>query len=708
MSNLIELQKKYILDLLDAVETTHNIKFLVIDAFTDALFEYIFESRNELLSHVTSVDKIDARSRKGQPSVDVIYLLQPTKFNINCIEADFSNRPSKYKRAHIRFLPGMEQHILQFFHSKHYIKQYLASISEAKIAFLPRESKFFQTLDIDKPLQIFFNKNCNDLIEKNIKRTIQSLLNICIVTGEYPIIRYSEASEEEKLLTPSSRLAEKLAKEFQMVLDSYVRDNEDFPPPSKRPRSIMIITDRLLDPLSPILHDFSYQAMAYDISNRINPRSDIYTYNAENELGEIEEKTSRLCGIQDPDWIDLRHQHIVDANEFLQGRIKELIAKNPLLVDRSNVKTANDLVKVVVHLKDFDEERRRIILHKTLIDECLEANHSRKLATLAEVEQNLAGFGLDIDGEKVKHITESLLHILTLKECEITDKIRAILIYALYRGGLIESDFIKLLAFIGINQDDDYFTHFMTLFKNYHHLGFKLVKEKSKSKPFKKGWYHDSIVKDSSIYTTSRFIPSVANIVSKLIANPLLISEDDFPYVKDKPIELLDEEEREAAGVSANAFSSASLRSSRHKASWRKNTSNLQDNIERQRLFYYVLGGITYSEIRVAYEQSNLKNKDVFIGSDGITTPLSYITSIEFIDKPRELLNLKDDQRQKERAPEFLTESLAPVATPVSHVHVRSHNEPLKPKIIEPVVQQPEKEKKFKKFKKFLRTSKDK
>lgn len=81
-----------------------------------------------------------------------------------------------------------------------------------------------------------------------------------------------------------------------------------------------------------------------------------------------------MVDLYDPDWIDLKHQHIMDANEYIQGRIKELIAKNPLLVDRSNVKNTTDLLSVVAHLKDFDEERRRLILHKTLVDECLGEN----------------------------------------------------------------------------------------------------------------------------------------------------------------------------------------------------------------------------------------------------------------------------------------------------------------------------------------------
>ncbi|CCC68418.1 hypothetical protein NCAS_0B03340 [Naumovozyma castellii] len=568
---------------------------------------------------------------------------------MNCMDADFSSRPPKYKQAHIRFFPGLEKYLLDYLHTRRYLKQYIGSLTEVKLSFIPKEKQFFQTLDIDKPLQIFFNRSCVDLINKNIHRTIESLLNLCIVTGEYPIIRYSAPSAELAALTPPTKLATKLAQEFQLALDAYARANESFPPPSDRPRAVMIITDRTLDLFSPILHDFNYQAMSYDVIPDIETRTDIYHYSAENELGEKEEKTSKLLDICDPDWIELKHQHIVDANEYLSGKIKEMIAKNPLLVDRANVKNTTDLLSVVAHLKDFDEERRRLILHRTLIDSCLEVNQERKLAELAEVEQDLAGFGLDIDGEKVKHITDSLLRILLSKEAIVTDKIRYIMAYALYRGGIIETDFIKLLAFIGVDTQHEYFPHFMLLFRNYELIGFKLIKEEPRNKPFKKEWFHDTIVKDSSIYTTSRFVPAAGNILSKVIANPLLLTEESFPYVKDKPIELLDEEEREMAGSNASAYNSASLRNPRHKASWTKHGNGTKANTPRQRFFYYVLGGITYPEIRAAYDQSNLKNRDVFIGSDGIITPLAFMRSVEFLTRPRETLQLMDDQKEKKR-----------------------------------------------------------
>lgn len=673
MSDLIELQRANLLSLLGEIETPHNVKFLVIDSEVERFLSFLFVNPGDLLRHVTAVDRIDSPHRKGQPSVEVIYLLKPNKYNINCIDVDFRLRPPKYRRSHVRFLPGTGPEMVDYFKSKRYIPQYLATIKEVELSFIPKETQFFLTMDIDRPLQLFFNKQCINLIDRTIKRTIHSLLNLCIVTGEYPIIRYSQPQTNEEKLTPATLLAKRIAFEFQTTLDNYAREHQEYPPPSQRPRAVCLITDRCLDLFSPVLHDFTYRSMVYDLVSEVDPSTDIYHYTAENEKGEQEEKSSKLLDLLDPDWQELKNQHIVDANEYLSGRIKEMIAKNPLLVDRSNVKTTTDLLSVVAHLKDFDEERRRIILHKTLIEACLQANQERKLAESADVEQNLAGFGLDIDGEKVKNITYNLLEILSMKESNVIDKIRQVIIYALYRGGIIEQDFVKLLAFIGIESNHDFFSHFMLLFKNFDQVGFQLIKQEPKAKPYKKQWFHDTIVKDPSIYNTSRFIPAVGNILSKIMANPLLLSEEFFPYVKDKPIELLEEEE--GSGYTTAANGSASLRNPRHKAAWTKNNTNPK-RAPRQRFFYYIIGGVTQSEIKAAYEQAELKNRDVFLGSDGIITPLSFMKSIENLTSERKNLQLKDDETEKEKPPDFMLDVFTPVAPPVSHVQYLPKKQP--------------------------------
>lgn len=80
-------------------------------------------------------------------------------------------------------------------------------------------------------------------------------------------------------------------------------------------------------------------------------------------------------------------------------------------------------------------------------------------------------------------------------------------------------------------------------------------------------------------------------------------------------------------GGGGNAYSSAptaaptSLRSARPR--WTAGTKSKASNEPRQRLLVFVAGGVTYSEIRSAYQVSEANQKDVYIGMSSFVRLIS-------------------------------------------------------------------------------------
>jgi syntaxin-binding protein 1 len=58
----------------------------------------------------------------------------------------------------------------------------------------------------------------------------------------------------------------------QEELDMYRRGNPNWPEPTtpQRPPSTLLITDRTMDMMAPLVHEFTYQAMANDLLPIIN------------------------------------------------------------------------------------------------------------------------------------------------------------------------------------------------------------------------------------------------------------------------------------------------------------------------------------------------------------------------------------------------------------------------------------------------------
>ena len=689
--SLVDLQRQYLLKIIDEVKTFNNLKFLVIDKQVQEIFDHIFPldhnntHNNVLLKHVIHYDLIDDVKRQGEHPIECIYLLKPTKYNIKIMNSDFSQFPTKYKKCHIRFLPGLTSGLKKFLDNQDRLPYFIESFKECKLSNIILQNHCFKSLNTSQAFQVIYNKECLNVVESYINNIVQSLIGICVITNEYPIIRYYNPSEQQKEQHNFKSVSKLVAEKLQVDLDNYARFNDDFLNlGSSRQRSIMIICDRTLDLVSPLIHDFSYQSLVYnEIQDKdtFNNETDVYTYQVENETGGLDDKDSIVRDIYDKIWTELKYMHIVDAKNAINKKIEKLINDNPLLVDREkNVKTSSDLLSVVAHLKMFDEERRQLILHKTLIEKCLSCVDSKKLAeNIADTEQIMAGFGKDIAGDNCsKNFTLEFLieNVLSIDKININDKIRVITLYCIYRNGIVEEDLIKLLSFMNVDHEHPYFSHFVEFIKNFEILGLNLLKptlKQSKLKIFKSNntspylyneldgrrkFYHESITNNYDIYTTSRFIPACGVNISKSISNALLLPEDEFKFVKGIPVELyemnedLQGQEQSKEYPVEEIINSSNSRTNKIKTSWNLRKDN-QTNVERQRIFYYVIGGLTHGEVKSAYDQGVWKNKDVFIGSDEIMTSAKFMENVLNVNRPRSVLNLKVDEKEEENIPDF-------------------------------------------------------
>ena len=86
---------------------------------------------------------------------------------------------------------------------------------------------------------------------------------MCASLGENPIIRFYRPTDNPH---PARSHAARLAHFLQLDLDDYAENNPDFPPQSNtRPRSVLLLCERGFDVITPLLHEFTYQAMANDL-----------------------------------------------------------------------------------------------------------------------------------------------------------------------------------------------------------------------------------------------------------------------------------------------------------------------------------------------------------------------------------------------------------------------------------------------------------
>ena len=128
-------------------------------------------------------------------------------------------------------------------------------------------------------------------------------------------------------------LCSHLARFVQDELDEYAKYRKDFPPPSPRPRGVLYIVDRSMDIVAPLVHEFTYQAMAHDLLPI--REGDKVTYKTVINEGQANED-HRDMEITENDriWVDSRHLHMKDLLGKLVDDFNKFRASNPQFAER--------------------------------------------------------------------------------------------------------------------------------------------------------------------------------------------------------------------------------------------------------------------------------------------------------------------------------------------------------------------------------------
>lgn len=455
------------------------------------------------------------------------------------------------------------------------------------------------------------------------------ITSICVTLGEYPKVRYYKPKNP---LHEAHVLCMHLAKMVQDELDAYAQWNPNFPPPASRPQGILVITDRSMDLVAPLIHEFTYQAMAHDLLPI--KEGDKISYKAKiNEGRPDEEEKELVIGEKDKIWLENRHRHMKDTIEKLMGDFNKFMASNPHFVNSEADATSLNAIKdMLAGLPQFQEEKELYNLHLSMAQGCMDVFQRQKLPEIASVEQTL-GTGLDEDFRKPKGLADQVVRLLDDESVTSTDRLRLIILYIMYREGVIREDIERLLAHSNLPPQDG------EVVTNLDLLGAHTTKKLKDPKLVRDPMFPKKTAPtaQSEEYALSRFEPNLKELLEELAKGTL--DQNQFPYTKPP----LDNSEELALQ------SQASLRSA--KPTWARNRMSTVEN--RQRVIVFIAGGATYSESRVCYEMSATKSKDVFLATSHMLTPAMFVRQVGDLSAERRRLDLPID-RPKPKAPDFL------------------------------------------------------
>eukprot|EP00697_Spironema_sp_BW2_P014273 gnl/Spiro4/4676_TR2332_c0_g1_i1.p1 gnl/Spiro4/4676_TR2332_c0_g1~~gnl/Spiro4/4676_TR2332_c0_g1_i1.p1 ORF type:complete len:649 (+),score=182.31 gnl/Spiro4/4676_TR2332_c0_g1_i1:242-1948(+) len=544
--------------------------------------------------------------RKPFPSYDVVYFLTPTETSVSNLVRDWATPADiKYNDAYVFFTTAVAPELMGMIGACTNLvqpagPQRLKCLVELHLEFLVPESKVFH-LALPEALRLYSNPVDPQRPPPILVELARRLASVCVTLGDWPLIRYSP-----NLGQNPTHMARVLAEMTQYELDMIMRR-----PPPDYPRAqregaqptTLLILDRSVDPITPLVHDFASKPMAYDLlGDQIN--GNVFKYSYENKNRQKVESTAILDDT-DALWREYSYTFFAHAMELVSKRQSDFAAAHPDGLKAGNL-AENPLLT---------QQYAQLRTHVTLTNMLLEAAKEKNLLKVGNCEQDMAS-GTTAEGSTTLNLNNKMKEIIADSKSSQMDLQRLILLYLMTKKDMKEADKRDIIARARIPADVE-----QCVFNKLRFIGgsgrhFPLARTSMRARGVEEP------------LVLMRYVPYLKHIIEKHFENDRSVM-GDYPFVRDPGPGY-------NPGAGANRLvapipGATSLRSdATREPGWGdrgRPASSMQPQPPAQRggarLVVFVLGGVAYSELRVVHELSS--SYDIIVGGSSLVTPNNFV-----------------------------------------------------------------------------------
>lgn len=424
------------MDVVKAVETyvtklvssSSAMKVLLLDSHTTPIVS-LSSTQSMLLSHqIYLTDRIDNNKRDRMPHMKCVCFLQSSEHSLVALETEL--REPKYGEYYLYFSNILSKPAIErLAEADEYevvkeVQEYFADYTPL----LPCLFSLNHTPSTTVPL---YGSTANSWDSKALTRSIEGITAVLLSLKKKPVIRYERMSA----------MAKKLAVEVQHRIQS---ESSLFNFRLSQVAPLLLILDRRNDPVTPLLSQWTYQAMVHELLGIQNGRVDLSLVpDIRPELSEI-----TLTPTTDPFFKTHYLATFGDLGTTLKDYVQTYQSRS-LAQSPSSINSISDMKKFVEEFPEFRKLGGNVSKHVALVGELSRLVGRDKLLEVGEVEQGLStSAGADF---------KSVQAIVTNNSIPPWNRLRVVILFALRyqktQTGNIAS-LINLMLANGVSRED--------------------------------------------------------------------------------------------------------------------------------------------------------------------------------------------------------------------------------------------------------------
>lgn len=575
--------------------------------------------------------------KKRAPFKDqcVIYLVEPKGESVRKVIEDWTpcrerKGPLYGNTVFLYFLGRLNDDLFTEIKGCKELVKRIKVLKEVNLDFLIKDAQSYH-FDMKHPSlysELYLSNNANSTLQDDM---MSKLVTVCATLNEYPHVRYPA----------NNSLCKQLAFLFQQKMNEFVGSNREWwyngdglHPNSER--ATLLLLDRKDDCLSPLVHEFTYEAMVNDLLPIDDDRITYESVNAGTAREGSQEATTKMDALlndNDEVWVELRGKHIADVIQTLSNKIREIVDSSSGSALSKSAKangkalSLNQMAKALKALPEYREIMSKLSQHMQIAHQCMDAFGSQGLLELSELEQTLATGKTD-EGKspKLKQLLGMTVEEFR-KQPNSLMRLRLMAIVIVSQRGLgSESDLQKLLGEASLSSKE------LSALRNLEKLGCPLVQRKSADTKGKlvgflksKGVETFTQAESDSEYSSSRYVCLLKPILEQAAAGKL--SVDQYPSVMPLP------DAEAVLGQSASGAAKSVRKAGTASSKWQSQSTASNASVKKKtsysgRQIVFMAGGMCYSELRSAREVMNASGTEIVVGGTRFITPKDFLIDL--------------------------------------------------------------------------------